>query len=560
MAEVYRAYHKRLDRYVAIKVLHDFLADDPEFKDRFEKEARNIARLRHAHIVQVYDFEYDQENDSYYMVMELVNGETLKDRLYELGKPLDLEETLRIIREAASALAYAHRAGMIHRDVKPANLMIDKTEEDRVVLTDFGIAKLLTSSQFTVTGGLIGTPAYMAPEQGVGESGDERSDLYSLGVIFYQMLTGRLPYDAETPLALILKHLNNPIPSAREHNLELPETIDAIIERVLAKELEDRYQTADEFIEDIRLLENGTPLPPFATQELPAVPAELATQQDTPKQPPEQTPQAETDTPAQPDLDERQSTGRAWMWVLLFILIIGGAGAGYVFGAANGTFPAVAFLASETPLPTVTATATTTPTATATATATPSATNTSTATATATTTATTTPTAMEAPTNTAVALVATTVAPPTETPTITPNASETRAVQLTETIAACTFDYAITDQEPSDGAEGPEVPTNTEYQREITFLNTGNCAWEVNSLLAFVEGESFNAGPRIVIREEVPVDEEITITFDGVTPSRGRTEGGQLAPVEGTWQLRTRGQLAIGPPFTIGVLVYDPGF
>ncbi|NDJ85239.1 MAG: protein kinase [Chloroflexi bacterium] len=250
MAEVYRGYHAALDRYVAIKLLHPFLADDPEFKDRFEKEAKNVARLRHPNIVQVFDFDFDEQGESYYMVMELVNGSTLKDRLFDQAtstQRFPLAETTRIIADTANALAYAHKRKMIHRDVKPANLMLD--EDERVVLTDFGIAKIVTGGQFTASGGMVGTPAYMAPEQGLGEAGDERSDIYSLGVILYQMLTGRLPFDADTPLAIILKHVNEPLPDPRTFEASLPDWIVNVVNHALKKEPDERFQTADEMLE-----------------------------------------------------------------------------------------------------------------------------------------------------------------------------------------------------------------------------------------------------------------------------------------------------------------------
>jgi serine/threonine protein kinase len=258
MAEVYRAHQGSLGRDVAIKVLHPFLADDPEFKIRFQKEARNIARLRHPNIVQVYDFENDSEQENYYMVMELVDGPTLKELLSmysDQGKLISINDTVRIIREAASALSYAHGMGMIHRDVKPANLMLDSS--NRVVLTDFGIAKIVTGVQFTASGGMVGTPAYMSPEQGLGEQGDERSDLYSLGVIFYQMLTGKLPYDGDTPLAVILKHLNDPVKSPRDLRREIPQTLDDIVTQLMAKEPSDRYQTATDLIADLERFERS---------------------------------------------------------------------------------------------------------------------------------------------------------------------------------------------------------------------------------------------------------------------------------------------------------------
>ena len=259
MAEVYKAYHPALDRYVAIKLLHPFLADDPEFKNRFEHEAQNVAKLRHPNIVQVYDFEFDEENESYYMVMELVNGPTLKDVLFDLAREdgrLSLEESVRIGCDIGQALAYAHSRGMIHRDVKPANIMQD-TQDQRYVLTDFGIAKIVTGPHYTTTGGMIGTPAYMSPEQALGEPGDERADIYSLGVILFQLCTGRLPFDADTALALVLKHVNEPVPSPSALNPDLPEGLEKIICRAMAKDPADRFLTAQDMVDQLSDLDRA---------------------------------------------------------------------------------------------------------------------------------------------------------------------------------------------------------------------------------------------------------------------------------------------------------------
>ncbi|MEQ8674399.1 MAG: protein kinase [Aggregatilineales bacterium] len=588
MAEVYRAYHASLDRYVAIKVLHSFLADDPEFKSRFEREAQHIARLKHAHIVQVYDFDFEPDDGSYYMVMEMIDGVTLKDRLTETnakGETLPLAESLRIIRESASALSYAHRAGMIHRDVKPANLMLDKTENDRVVLTDFGIAKIVTGSQFTITGGLIGTPAYMAPEQGVGETGDERSDLYALGVILYQMVTGELPYDADTPLALILKHVNEAIPSASMANSTLPSRIDDIIEKLMAKDLDTRYQTASEVIEDIEdfetdLAEGNVPQtdepPPVVVPIRPLSASSSTIDRPTMRFRDYDTPSKKTSTQTGlfGDSEDADLSSRWMLWLLAMlvggIIVIGG----YVAGANSGIFPAVAFLASETP--TSTPTLTLTATATSTPSETPTATHTATATATETPTATNTATATDTTEPTEVVIVVSSPTPtrtqtPTRTPsstrtptaigspTPTPNLTLTAAIDRTATFEACQFDYAIISQEPEDGEAGGFVTTNTTYERTITLLNSGNCAWERNTSLTFVEGEDFNAGPRIFIREVVEVGAEVELVFTGVTPNRGQVENGNVVPISGTWQLRTPGQIDIGEPIMISVLVFDPG-
>ncbi len=547
MAEVYRAYNANLDRYEAIKVLHTFLADAPEFKIRFEKEARNIARLKHPHIVQVYDFDYDTAGGSYYMVMELIEGETLKDRMQALtkkGETMPLSEALRFTREAASALSYAHKQNMIHRDVKPANLMLD--EDNRLVLTDFGIAKIVTGSQFTATGGMVGTPVYMAPEQGMGEAGDERSDLYSLGVILYELVTGDIPFHAETPLALILKHVNQPIPSACEANPKLPFFIDDVIAKLLAKNAGERYQTADELIATLDNLEHESQQ---STQKLDDFAPEAAIRPQRHKQ------QEHRAEPIPPEPAPRSRLPALLFFLAVIgIIVIGG----YAFGVSRDIFPPLVFLDDATSSPT----ATYTPSPTATNSPEPTVTDTPTDAPPPTATDTLIPT-MPPPTLTA---TLTSTTPPTltytptleisPTPSSTPDVTQTLAAMQTATTSACYFDYAIIENDPPDGEEEQELFTvNSDYTREITFLNTGNCLWERNTSLTFIDGESFNAGPRIFIREEVNPGAEITVLFEGTLPSRGLAE----YPIAGTWQLRTPGQIPIGEPFGISVWVYDPG-
>ncbi|UCC65368.1 MAG: tetratricopeptide repeat protein [Anaerolineae bacterium] len=242
MAEVYRAYQPNLERDVAVKVMHGYLAEDEGFVGRFKREARAVAALRHPHIVQVYDF--DVKDDAYYMVMEYISGETLKQRLKRLnaqGKRMPLEEVTRVFRALCNALDYAHVQGCIHRDIKPANVMFDG---GRLVLTDFGISSIVGGTRYTASGAMVGTPAYMSPEQGQGESGDVRSDVYSLGVILYEMVTGQVPYDADTPLAIVLKHLNEPLPLPRQVRTDVPPAVERVILKALAKSPEDRYQSA----------------------------------------------------------------------------------------------------------------------------------------------------------------------------------------------------------------------------------------------------------------------------------------------------------------------------
>lgn len=254
MAEIYKAYQNNLDRYVAIKVMHAHLTSDPGFLARFEREAKSIAALHHPHIVQVLDF--DIEGDMPYIVMELVEGVSLRTHVKNLarrGEVLPLKQTARIIREIGQALAYAHHQNMVHRDVKSSNVIIEGDESltGRAVLTDFGLVKILSSPNLTITEATVGTPAYMAPEQGLGEPGDHRVDIYSFGVVLFELSTGRLPFEADTLVATMLKHIQEEIPQPRLFNPELPASVENVIFKSMAKRPEDRYQQIDAMLADL---------------------------------------------------------------------------------------------------------------------------------------------------------------------------------------------------------------------------------------------------------------------------------------------------------------------
>ncbi len=239
MATVYLAYDPMFEREVAIKVLPRELLHDPQFRSRFEREAKVVARLEHAAIVPVYDV--GAHDDQPYFVMRLMSGGSLSDRMGTKEK-LSLDETLHIIQRIAAAMDYAHSKGIIHRDMKPGNILFDEAGDPYI--SDFGIAKF-TQSDTNLTGsGIIGTPAYMSPEQAQGNVIDARSDLYSLAVILYEMLSGKPPYDSSTPLGMVFKHVSEPIPHILDVNPRLPQGIEPVIEKALAKKREDRFDSA----------------------------------------------------------------------------------------------------------------------------------------------------------------------------------------------------------------------------------------------------------------------------------------------------------------------------
>jgi len=248
MATVYKAYQSGMDRYVAVKILPQHLKEDEQFAQRFQREARAIAKLEHAHILPVYD--YGEQENITFIAMRYVEAGTLKE--YMSKGPLPLEEINRLIGQIGMALDYAHRLGAIHRDVKPGNILVDSQGD--TYLTDFGLARMMGSSQqFTGSGVSIGTPAYMSPEQGKGVKADHRSDIYALGIILYEMVTGRVPYEAETPLAVMLKHITDPLPLPREAKPDVPEPVERVILRALAKEPMHRFQTAGEMVHALNL-------------------------------------------------------------------------------------------------------------------------------------------------------------------------------------------------------------------------------------------------------------------------------------------------------------------
>jgi serine/threonine-protein kinase len=250
MADVYRAHDKLLDRSVAVKILHSQFTNDEEFVTRFRREAQAAARLSHPNIVNIYDVGHDE--NTYYIVMEYISGETLKKRIQH--SPVPVELAVRIALEIAEALEHAHQNNLVHCDIKPHNILM--TRSGRIKVTDFGIARAVTSATMTHTGMIVGSVHYFSPEQAKGGAVGAKSDIYSLGVVLYEMLTGTVPFNGESPISIALKHLQEEPKPLREIKPSIPPLVEAIVLKAMSKDVETRFTDITEMITDLKLAQN----------------------------------------------------------------------------------------------------------------------------------------------------------------------------------------------------------------------------------------------------------------------------------------------------------------
>lgn len=534
MAEVYKGYQENLDRFVAIKMMHAFLVSDQDFLNRFQREARAMAALNHPNIVGVYDFDV-YGDDSYYLVMEYIQGGTLKDRLAELarqGERLPLKDVVKMIAEIADALAYAHRRDMVHRDIKPANIMLNE-ETGRAILTDFGIVKLLGSQTmaYTATGALIGTPAYMSPEQALGQSGDHRVDIYSLGVMLFQMVTGTLPFDADTPLAVVMQHVNTPTPEPNSIIPDIPWDLQEVILKAMAKSPEERFQSAGEFAAALRAVDlSGSPRKPTAV-----IPPPPNIDHPTPAKTELMMPEPETAVVPPPEPVEQPKKRPAWLIPVMGVVVLAVVGG---ILAASGVFSR-----DSEPTATVPAVADSEETAEPTS------------------TATLRPTSTDAPDAAATSLAQlvldlTAEAQPSETPTPsrTPTATTTSAATLDATarfLATCEPGVELVSASRS-GFASNAVTTQFSFTAAWVLRNSGTCPWPAELQWAYVEGETFDyEGEAIPLGETVPPDEDITLT----APFRAPAAPGRH---DSTWQLVDAAGEPFGDPITFEFRAFPP--
>lgn len=269
MATVFKAYHAALDRYVALKVLHPAFHEDKTFIARFQREARVVAKLEHPNIVPIYD--YAEHENRPYLVMKFIEGETLKSRLSR--GPLTADEIAKVVDSAGAALAYAHKQGILHRDIKPSNVLL--ASDGEIYLADFGLARIAQAGESTLSSdSIMGTPQYISPEQAMGKKDlDEGTDIYSFGVMLYEMVVGQVPFSADTPFSIIHDHIYTPLPLPTKVNPKVPEPVQRVLLKALAKDRADRYKSVQEMLKAFKEAwsEAGVPMEGTAITMHPAV-------------------------------------------------------------------------------------------------------------------------------------------------------------------------------------------------------------------------------------------------------------------------------------------------
>jgi len=363
MGAVYRGYDEMLDRSVAVKVLAPHLVWEKEFVERFVREARAAAKLKHPNIVTIHDV--GQEGGWYYFVMEYLEGRTLTDLIQDRG-PMGVEEALRVLRPLADALDYAHHRGLVHRDVKPGNVIVDPAGP--VTLTDFGIVRAAQETRLTATGTIVGTPEYMSPEQAKGLAVGAHSDQYSLAVVAYEMLSGQVPFEAESTLALLHKIAYDPPPPLHQARPDLPVEMEQVLVKALAKEPGDRYATVSAFVDALERASSaakvGEAVPaPQVVAPSAGGPTRLVGPQEIPAPkaaPPPGQPAVPAVSPASPQAPAaRPAPVRrrvpVWAWAVVALVVVAGI-VGLAIGGPGFTGP-LSGDATDTRRPTKTAVA-----------------------------------------------------------------------------------------------------------------------------------------------------------------------------------------------------------
>jgi serine/threonine-protein kinase len=325
MANVYLAEDEVLGRRVAIKILNERHAGDEQFVERFRREAKSAAGLSHPNIVSIYD--RGEAEGTYYIAMEHLDGRNLKELILARG-PAPPRIAIDYVRQILGALAFSHRNGIVHRDIKPHNVLVDS--DGRLKVTDFGIARAGTS-QMTEAGSIVGTAQYLSPEQARGEPVDQRSDLYSLGVVLYELLTGEVPFGGDSPVEIAMKHLSSKPKLPSELREGIPEELDLVVMRALAKDPDDRYQTAEEFGADLDRIAAGGGVSDRTADAATAIIAAPATMPTTISRAPTQVRTSGYEAPVYYDYDERDRRRRPiWPWLLPLLLILATIGVGFV--------------------------------------------------------------------------------------------------------------------------------------------------------------------------------------------------------------------------------------